>query len=40
VWLVWPAKPTSRWKLQGALPFGKGGKSVAEARAEQRTDGD
>ena len=35
IWLVWPAKPDSRWKLQGPLPFGKGGKTVAEARAEQ-----
>jgi hypothetical protein len=35
IWLVWPAKPDSRWKLQGALPFGKGGKTVAEARAER-----
>jgi hypothetical protein len=33
VWLVWPARPDSRWKLQG--PFGKGGKTVAEARAER-----
>ena len=33
VWLVWPAKPDSRWKLQG--PFGSGGKTVAEARAER-----
>ena len=32
VWLVWPARPDSRWKLQG--PFGRGGKTVAEARAE------
>ena len=32
VWLVWPAKAESRWKLQG--PFGRGGKTVAEARAE------
>ena len=31
-WLVWPAKPDSRWKLQG--PIGSGGKTVAEARAE------
>jgi hypothetical protein len=32
VWLVWPAKPDSRWKLQG--PFGRGGgQTVAEARA-------
>ncbi len=33
IWLVWPAKPDSRWKLQG--PFGRKGKTVAEARAEQ-----
>ena len=33
VWLVWPAKADSRWKLQG--PFGTGGKTVAELRAEQ-----
>jgi len=34
VWLLIPAKPASRWKIQGA--FGKGGgKTVAEARAEQ-----
>jgi hypothetical protein len=32
LWLVWPAKADSRWKLQG--PFGRGGKTVAEARAE------
>jgi hypothetical protein len=32
VWLVWPAKPDSRWKLQG--PIGRRGKTVAEARAE------
>ena len=37
LWLVWPAKPDSRWKLQGPLPFGKGGKTVAEARAEQHS---
>jgi hypothetical protein len=33
IWAVWPAKPDSRWKLQG--PFGSGGKTVAEARAER-----
>ena len=33
IWLVWPARPDSRWKLQGA--FGSGGKTVAEARAER-----
>ena len=32
VWLVWPAKPDSRWKLQGV--FGTGGRTAAEARAE------
>jgi hypothetical protein len=38
VWLLWPARPDSRWKLQG--PFGSGGKTVAEARAERaETDG-
>jgi hypothetical protein len=34
VWLLWPAKSDSRWKLQG--PFGSGGKTVAELRAEQQ----
>jgi hypothetical protein len=34
IWLVWPARRDSRWKLQG--PFGRGGgKTVAEARAER-----
>jgi hypothetical protein len=33
VWLLWPAKADSRWKLQG--PFGTKGKTVAELRAEQ-----
>ena len=33
IWLVWPARPDSRWKVQG--PFGRGDKTVAEARAEQ-----
>lgn len=32
VWLVWPARADSRWKLQG--PLGRGGdRTVAEARA-------
>ena len=35
IWLVWPAKADSRWKLQGV--FGTGGKTVAELRAEQQT---
>jgi hypothetical protein len=36
IWLVWPAKRDSRWKVQGALPK-RGGeqKTVAEARAER-----
>ena len=34
IWVVWPAKRDSRWKLQG--PFGSGGKTVAELRAEQQ----
>jgi hypothetical protein len=33
VWLLVPARRDSRWKLQG--PFGGGGKTVAEARAER-----
>jgi hypothetical protein len=35
IWLVLPARPDSRWKLQG--PFGSRGKTVAEARAERDT---
>ncbi|MGH2805050.1 MAG: hypothetical protein ACRDL4_18725, partial [Thermoleophilaceae bacterium] len=35
IWLVWPARPDSRWKLQGV--FGSGGKTVAEARAEHES---
>jgi hypothetical protein len=34
VWLLWPPKPDSKWKIQGALPFMRGtGETVAEARA-------
>jgi len=34
LFLIWPARRDSRWKLQG--PFGSGGgKTVAEARAER-----
>jgi hypothetical protein len=36
IWLVWPAREDSRWKVQG--PFGRGGKTVAEARAEHVGD--
>ena len=32
IWLVWPARAESRWKVQGA--FGRGKKTVAEVRAE------
>ena len=33
IWLVWPARDDSRWKVQG--PFGRGKKTVAAARAER-----
>jgi hypothetical protein len=36
--LVWPARADSRWKVQGPLPFGNRGKTVAEARAERRAE--
>ena len=35
IWLVWPAKKDSRWKVQGALPKRGEQKTVAEARAER-----
>ena len=35
VWLVWPARAESRWKVQG--PFGRGEKTVAEVRAEHHS---
>jgi hypothetical protein len=36
IWLVWPARDISRWKLQGPLPK-RGGeqKTLAELRAEK-----
>ena len=34
IWLLWPAKADSRWKLQGAFAR-RGGKTAAEARAER-----
>jgi hypothetical protein len=37
IWLLWPAKPQSRWKVQGAIPRRGQKKTVAEARAEQDT---
>jgi hypothetical protein len=33
LWLLWPARKDSRWKVRG--PFGRGGKTVAEARADR-----
>jgi len=33
VWLVWPGRQDSAWKIQG--PFGRGEKTLAEARAER-----
>jgi hypothetical protein len=36
VWLLWPAKAASRWKLQGPIPRrggGGSGETVAQARA-------
>jgi len=35
VWLVWPAKDDSRWKVQGAIPKRGEQPTVAEARAKQ-----
>ena len=41
VWLFWPAKADSRWKIQGAIPK-RGGEqlTVAEARAHHDDSGD
>jgi hypothetical protein len=33
IWLAWPAKEASRWKVQGALPKRGEQPTVAEARA-------
>ena len=33
IWLLWPARQDSRWKVQGA--FGGGDRTLAEARAER-----
>jgi MFS family permease len=39
VWLFWPAKPDSRWKVQGAIPRrGASERTVAEARAHHDAD--
>ena len=41
VWLVWPAREVSRWKLQGPIPS-RGGeqKTLAELRAEREGAGE
>ena len=39
LWLVWPAKSESRWKVHGPIGRG-GGKTVAEARAEAAEEKD
>jgi len=37
IWLIWPARRDSRWKLQG--PLGRGdGRTVAQLRSEQAGD--
>ena len=37
IWLFWPPRPDSRWKLQG--PFGRGdGRTVAQLRADRAED--
>jgi hypothetical protein len=37
IWLLWPAKADSRWKVQG--PLGRGnGKTAAQVRAERGED--
>ena len=36
VWLLWPAKKDSRWKLHGPIGSG-GGQTVAAARAERES---
>jgi hypothetical protein len=39
IWLVWPAKEISRWKVQGPIPRrGGGGETVAEAQARQSAE--
>jgi hypothetical protein len=35
VWLVWPARDDSRWKVQGAIPRRGQQQTVAEARAKR-----
>jgi hypothetical protein len=41
IWLIWPARDVSRWKLQGPFPS-RGGeqKTLAELRAEREGGGE
>lgn len=39
VWLLWPAKDDSRWKVQGAFPKRGDAPTVAEQRAKHDTSG-
>jgi hypothetical protein len=39
IWLVWPAREDSRWKVQGPIPKRGQQQTVAEARARQDTSG-
>ena len=40
VWLLWPARPDSRWRLQGPFGRGRGGETAAEARAREASADD
>jgi hypothetical protein len=39
IWLAWPARAESRWKIQGAIPKRGEQPTVAEARAKHDTSG-
>jgi hypothetical protein len=38
IWLIWPARADSAWKIQG--PLGRGEKTLAQARAEREARGE
>jgi hypothetical protein len=38
IWILVPARSDSRWKLQGVFGRKAGGKTLAQARAEQHSD--
>jgi hypothetical protein len=38
IWLFWPARSDSRWKVQGAIPRRGDQPTVAEARKQQDLD--